>query len=405
MTFVDTLLTTTHIEKSSHLLDPWNGSGTVTEAACRGSYPVAGVDLNPVMVVVARARCVSDRELPSLMPLGLEIIEHARRSKCAEDTDPLRVWVKPAAATAFRSIECAIVKLLVQHSNSDKVGLVRDVDGFSDLASFYYLAMFRSLRSLLKGYYCSNPTWIKRPMDLDQRLSFTSCQVYASFKNEVQFLLDHAGTSPSGFDTDVHIKLNSSTNLDFGDSIFDLVVGSPPYCTRIDYAVATSIELSALGYHPDSTLKVLRKSLMGTSTITRHNECQESDFGPACIKFIKALAIHPSKASISYYLPNHLQYFTALRQSTRELARVLKVGGGCVLVVQDSFYKDIHNDLPKIVTEMCRIDGLRLRRREDFFLKRSMAGINPKVKVYRTGADACESVLCFEKLREIPKSA
>ena len=75
------------------------------------------------------------------------------------------------------------------------------------------------------------------------------------------------------------------------------------------------------------------------------------------------------------------------------------------MVVQDSFYKDIHNDLPKIVTEMCKIDGLRLRRREDFLLKRSMAGINPKVKLYRTGAEACESVLCFEKLREIPKSA
>ena len=32
---------------------------------------------------------------------------------------------------------------------------------------------------------------------------------------------------------------------------FDAVIGSPPYCTRIDYVIATSIELAILGFGKD----------------------------------------------------------------------------------------------------------------------------------------------------------
>ena len=67
------------------------------------------------------------------------------------------------------------------------------------------------------------------------------------------------------------------------------------------------------------------------------------------------------------------------------------------MVVQDSFYKDIHNDLPKIIAEIANTHNLKLQRREDFVLSRTMAGRNPKVRAYRDSTRATEAVLCFSK--------
>jgi hypothetical protein len=79
------------------------------------------------------------------------------------------------------------------------------------------------------------------------------------------------------------------------------------------------------------------------------------------------------------------------------LKRTLKHNGVCVLVVQDSYYKEIHNDLPKIFTEIGSSNGFELNHRVDFSQSQTMAGINPNVKQYRKKFGATESVLCFVK--------
>jgi len=86
-----------------------------------------------------------------------------------------------------------------------------------------------------------------------------------------------------------------------------------------------------------------------------------------------------------------------MARSLGNLTRALKPDGAAVLVVQDSFYKEIHNDLPSIVTEMAEAYGLRKRRREDFRMSRSMSGINPYTRVYKRLPGSVEAVLCFSK--------
>jgi hypothetical protein len=68
-----------------------------------------------------------------------------------------------------------------------------------------------------------------------------------------------------------------------------------------------------------------------------------------------------------------------------------------VLVVQDSYYKNLHNDLPRIFVEMAARQKLTLIERRDFPLSRTMAGINPRVSDYRKSFSATESVLSFIK--------
>ena len=59
----------------------------------------------------------------------------------------------------------------------------------------------------------------------------------------------------------------SSENLPVRRGVIDFVLSSPPYCTRIDYGVATSAELAVLGYPVDTRLRELRGRLIGTPTI------------------------------------------------------------------------------------------------------------------------------------------
>ena len=69
-----------------------------------------------------------------------------------------------------------------------------------------------------------------------------------------------------------------------------------------------------------------------------------------------------------------------------------------VLVVQNFHYKRVHNDLPTIVSEMALVHGSKLRRRENFQLRKTLAGSHPHTKKYRKSFEATEAVLCFEKV-------
>src|SRR5687768_10602167 len=56
--------------RHSTVLDPWNGSGTTTAVTAGKGFEGFGFDLNPVMLIVARARLLNKRERSSLMPLA-----------------------------------------------------------------------------------------------------------------------------------------------------------------------------------------------------------------------------------------------------------------------------------------------------------------------------------------------
>ena len=345
LAFANDLLASTSLPKKAKVLDPWNGSGTITEAAARIQRPVVGIDLNPAMVVVARGRALCQRELSSLCPLAHEIAEQARTRDFNVNTEsePLSVWLTPAGARAARSIERAIYRLLVDENAIHQFPSEhRGLDRFSDIACFFYVALFRAMRGLLGQFFSSNPTWVKRPKNKSDRLRLRSHTVFEKFESEVAAMVEVGNLEPFESDSPTEIRVDSSTKLPFADDEFDLVVSSPPYCTRIDYAVATLIELAVLGFHPSSGIRPLRQSLLGTSTIDRFAQETELRFGKECDRFLSRLSSHPSKASTSYYLPNHQQYFVGIRNSVAEISRVLKPGGGCVLVVQDSYLSLIH---------------------------------------------------------------
>ena len=103
--FVSNILRSATLDADAVVLDPWNGSGTTTYAASQLGLKSIGIDLNPVMIIVARARLLPPSEADHLRPLAAAILSHLRSSTFAiNDDDPLLPWFQPAAARLVRSI-------------------------------------------------------------------------------------------------------------------------------------------------------------------------------------------------------------------------------------------------------------------------------------------------------------
>ncbi|MGO1077126.1 hypothetical protein [Inquilinus sp. CA228] len=396
--FARALLKSAHLPVDSMVLDPWNGSGTTTYSAYQLGIKSCGFDLNPVMVIIARARLLPPSEADALEPLARKIIDGIRAdSRFLELDDPLLWWFDRPAAALIRALERRIRDQLVGELTLTREGV--RFDKMASMAAAFYVALFSVCRQMATPYRSSNPTWLRKPKD-EQRISTDRQALLATFaislKNMAESLSSR--TSDSRIDyaaAKLFLADATSTKLDEGS--VDLVLTSPPYCTRIDYSAATRIELAVLHPLTNVATEDLSRRMLGSTRVPRHNIAANEAWGEKCSAFLSKIKTHPSKASSGYYYKTHIDYFDKMAKSLSNISISLKFGGQAVLVVQDSYYKDIHNDLPSIVAEMAKAANLNLTRREDFHFRRSMAGVNRHSRAYGRPSGVVESVLCFEK--------
>ena len=393
--FAYNFLRSLKLPKTAMILDPWNGSGTTTSTAARLGIRSLGIDLNPVMVIVAKARLLSNRSKASLVPLANHLVTQAVET---EDEVPLSRWFIPRTANSIRSLEQAIRKTLI--GDDQLLDGSETLEGVSDLAAFYYVALFSTVRLLLAPFRTSNPTWIKIPSAHQGRLRTLDTQVKIRFVQQVERMVSEISDSPpdlTDLDTDSIVKLCNAEDIVAKKNSVSLILTSPPYCTRIDYGALTYPELAVLGLDPCSTATSLRKSLTGTCAVNNRIDNPQPAWGTECLSILDDVACHPSKAASTYYLKQFLQYFTALYRSLKSLHPVLRTNAGLCMVLQDSYFKDIHVDLPLIVTEMCQSLGLSLRRTDKFSVKTPMSRSNLFHRKYVSEVRLVETVLCFQK--------
>ncbi len=156
--FASELLKSADLPKDSRVLDPWNGSGTTTFAASKLMLNGIGVDLNPVMAIVARARTLPSSEADTLVPLARELLEKADRLEVGDlIAEPLGSWFGPKTSDWIRRLERAVTHALTSGQTQASGGL----QTISALAATYYVAIFSLSRELAAEFQTSNPTWVK----------------------------------------------------------------------------------------------------------------------------------------------------------------------------------------------------------------------------------------------------
>lgn len=396
-TFAQSILKSAELPPEAIVLDPWNGSGTTTYAATATGLGSIGIDLNPVMVIIARSRLLSAAEADTLCPLGEQVLAEAQRSRLSVTDDPLTQWFANETAQCLRSIEASIRAHLVG-------ALTRTVRGarlefLSGLASTNYVALFSVARDLARPFRSSNPTWFRKPQNLEERVAASwddiSTAFMAKLASMTTALLGQSSHSPhEGHRAEIRLGDAASPTLSAGR--VDFVLTSPPYCTRIDYTAATRIELALVHPLAGQAIDDLRRRMTGTPISPRSPIFFNENWGPECKQFLSAVKNHSSRASSGYYYNTHVDYFCKISRSMKRIAESLKINGVAIIVVQDSYYKDIHNNLPVIMEQIALNFGLKLVRREDF-RARSMRAINASSRTYSRVTHATEAVLCFKK--------
>lgn len=389
------------LPSGSVVLDPWNGSGTTTDIATRYSYRGIGYDLNPVMAIVAKARTIEPIMVLQLDDALQLVMKQARRfrKRALVDSDPLYEWFSAETVDSIRKIERSIQIITDGHTSYTTLANNKErLHGISSVGAFFYVALFRVLKELSLPFRSSNPTWIKRPRKSADRQYFSCDEIFASFEDHVCDMIHLLGQEePSeGSCYEPQFGVASSERVPLQRESVDAIITSPPYCTRIDYAVSTMLELSLLGYDQEALTK-LRKQLIGSPLTSSVVPEANLNWGPTCCDIIDKITLHPSKASSTYYLRTYLQYFHGMFQSLQEIDRVLKNGGKSVFVVQNSFYKDVYIDLGRILIEMGRILGWEVAVTFDFAFKQNMMHINTRSKRYRGSSIETESALFFTK--------
>jgi hypothetical protein len=398
-TFARSILFSAQLDPRAVILDPWNGSGTTTYVASQMGFPAIGLDLNPVMIIVARSRMLPGSEADSIPPLAAEILRRAGENtmECAE-VDPLLWWFEKDTADWLRSIELSIRSILLGDLTLTPHGA--NFDRLSSIAATFYVALFNLAKNLASAFQSSNPTWLRKPKEGEVRSKLPRAEISERFQAKIKGMSDALTAKADLLSLDpmpVSTRLFDSTAPFSLDNCVDFVLTSPPYCTRIDYTAATRIQLAILQPLVDFSVDDLSRGMIGSIKVPKAKVQIRPEWGSKCVEFLQKVSAHDSHGSRSYYLKTHIDYFNKIDCSVSNISASLKDGGAAVLVVQDSHYKEIHNDVPSITAEIANRHGLELKRRDDFEVKTSMSGINPRARAYNKHSKIVESVLCFQK--------
>lgn len=399
--FVRDVLAGAALPDGARVLDPWNGSGTTVKAATEFGVIADGFDLNPVMVIVARSRLSRTADFCLASGFISDVVGTCLDTPLVMcDGDPLDDWMGATAVSQLRKI----ISETLQAESDEYLNNTRAINQLVDVLPIWrclvILAIFRSVKTLLGIRDGSNPTWTMLP-EPDARRELDVNHILAAVSGEIDNIRSILTNGQSEDRDEVEmmpsVRCASSEKMPLDDNTIDLVVTSPPYCTRIDYAKATLVELAILGLSAKAVDSDLRRALIGTTSIKKSQPERNLTWGATCIDVLDYVYSHSSKGSRSYYYKNLLQYFDSMFNSMRELARVCKQGASLNIVVQESFYKEKKIDLPLILCEMGAGIGLSTQREIAFPVRLSMVNINTKSRRYREHSDVDEKVLILRR--------
>lgn len=386
-----------HFPDIPSLLDPWNGSGTTTAIAADRGLEYTGLDVNPAVTIVARARLTPTSIRDSLTAIAFEIVAASQRVRCTpRDGDALRTWLREPALRSVRHLQHAVNKVVVRQDGLERELREHPSEMASEipvLAAFYYAALFAAVRDLLQRFRGTNPTWLRFPASGRQRVNPSTSSLADAFVERSSYL---------GERLLVRDKLAGSRGRVISGSVLDLAevnsydgcLTSPPYATRVDYVRSSLAELAVMNLSGDQ-LDALRLATTGSPRVRGRNLTGRTLRSTAASRIVTQVSEHSSHGSAKYYGPWIHAYFSDLESSLERIAVAVKPHGRIGIVVQDSYYKSLHVDLQAVVRDVMTSLDRSLEMREDYRVRHLFSRMNPAARLHLSHRTNTESLLVF----------
>lgn len=387
--FVSDIIDNFGLTGDSLLLDPMNGSGTTTTVASRRGIPAIGIDANPAMTAIARAKDAVFADPMKAEAKARAVVEslpsRIPRLALSPETEP---WFTRGVFSTLKALDHAIPRGGKQRFKSDPrmaaaaAKIVQEPGGLS-WSDFLQAALIITARRSSSARTSKNPTWVK-PGDPAR---YTRVKVAERFVSTAGRMAEDL-LAEFGAVTD-----STSTSIVEADArelpraaIADGIITSPPYLTRIDYAVSTAPELVFLGYDSQEKFRSIRTAIMGSTCIVGGDYTHMEYWGKSCLRLLASVEGHASKASATYYLKQFVQYFRDAWSILESSVLLLRSGGEAAFVVQDSWYKDVHVPLGTIYVEMAQSLGVEAKLLLSEEVRAHMGLVNTRARAYSKGA-------------------
>ena len=260
--------------------------------------------------------------------------------------------------------------------------------------AFCMAVLFVALREISDTRLATNPTW---PLTSERKVHMKGAALIRELRRTASNMLMDLREfySASNHCSPSYAMAGNVKDMPLRSNSVNWIITSPPYLTRIDYAVSTTPELAL--FDNALLLEYVRHQTTGAPVITKERKEQKREWGRLCNRILSEIKNHPTKAAESYYWKNIVQYFMDTERALEEIARVLSPGGKGLIVVQSSYFKDIEIPLGDIYIKMAQRKGLVASRvfREE--VRGHMAHVNSKSSQYKKNKVYFEDVVLIKK--------
>jgi DNA modification methylase len=398
-TFVESALDYLSLGPKSLLLDPWSGSGTTLLVASRRGIKSIGFEINQAMNIFSLAKSSSipgfSNEINRVSEIIIKIF--IEQTIPIEKNDPLLFFMSNSLCSGVRGLFHSINQISLPNIrlNSEfRKAFSFSIQKPQPIKDFLLAALFISSRKLAGYKGGSNPTWLKT---LNKKPIVKKITLANFWKQQIKLMLcdlEEIKIEPAK-ELLYLPQTGDSRKLPLKDSSIDGVITSPPYLTRIDYAMATQPELLILNNKDD--FRKIRENTIGAPVIVDKSINGRANWGKLCNLVLELVENHSSKAAQSYYLPHMFQYFNAVQNSLTEIIRVLKQNKKALIVVQSSYFKEHEINLGEIYSEMGNQLNAKAKIISREIVRSHMAHINTKSNQYKSSKTYYEDVVEITK--------
>jgi len=330
------------------IFDPFVGNGTTLEAAAAVGVEAYGVELNPYSALLSRCRVSTGAQIKSITDIYRTATAPLKKARSSKTTQALRT---PAAMVE------SLVGAVATRAGCSAGDLVHTLclrpDNDLDSEVVALVAALHVLKKQAAVHYRSNPAWLiqghgpdrAEDIELPAEDFETAFTVQVELMIEDLLLRSHGSTRHP-----IAVYPGSFQTAPIRSRQISRFLTSPPYLNRLDYVNPTLPELHVLGWQEGDRLNDLRAQMMGTTKMRR--QVASTQFSsPTAKKLLDAIADHPTKASGTYYLKFFRQYFEDMVDFLRWLRSRSTPTCKGIIVLQDSFYKEIKVPIVKILSE------------------------------------------------------
>lgn len=377
----------------SIIFDPFVGNGTTLEAAMATDAGAYGIELNPYSALLSRCRVSASAQLETVDKI-FRAAKKARPRKRAKSVSAqnesyiaAESLLRVIASRANCSVNELVLKLCSQlddHLDSELVALVAGLNVVKGQAAVHFR---------------SNPAWLIRGHDPDnaENDAIPIEELDAAFWTSAELMIkDLHGRAEGRKRKPITVFPSSFQTSPIRSGQISRFLTSPPYLNRLDYVNPTLPELHALGWRDVGELEGLRAQMMGTTKMRKRQDFDKST--SATVRaLLDVIASHPTKASGTYYLKFFRQYFEDLVDFFSWIRKKSSPVCRGIVVIQDSFYKEIRIPIVQIISELASGFGFSTEVLLEEKRSRHMGTLSPHQRAHAPDKALTEYTLLLKR--------